>query len=216
MKERPILFSEPMVRAILDGRKTMTRRVVKPQPKFEFNDVRLAYGGVRNIPDCPYFKEPGDRLWVREAWRPLWDDADKPGGLGDCVQYRADMSKRKPLLKDIGFDDGMKFDEMCDESCHEPRWRPSIHMPRWASRIALEIVSVKVERVQDISEEAAISEGVIPNKTPITESDGSQHMAYGYEYRYAFEKLWDTINAKRGFGWDINPWVWAISFKVVK
>jgi len=149
-------------------------------------------------------------LWVREAWRPLWDDADKPGGLGDCVQYRADMSKRKPLLKDIGFDDGMKFDEMCDESCPEPRWRPSIHMPRWARRITLEVTGIRVERVQDISVADCIAEGIAPVRKLCPGFNGYEHGEI-----IDFRCLWDSINAARGYGWKVNPWVWVISFRRV-
>ena len=206
MTERPILFSGPMVRAILDGRKMMTRRVHKVQPndppstfsyKWDGEHWRGfidagKYAGWCDTPwmDCPY-GETGDRLWVRETWGMCAAHPDCDG-----VYFRADTSDNK----------GAKVD----------KWRPSIFMPRSLSRITLEITGVKVERVQDISEADAISEGVTPPSTPITEPDGSRHMAWGYEYRYGFEKLWDSINAKRGYGWDVNPWVWAISFRRIK
>lgn len=242
MNEHPVLFSTSMIKAIIEGNKSQTRRVVKGVDSSVEHLLPFARGNTRRMCGhdagpfikCPY-GVPGDRLWVREAWRPLWDDADKPGGLGDCVQYRADMSKRKPLLKDIGFDDGMKFDEMCDESCPEPRWRPSIHMPRWASRITLEITGIKVERVKDISEADARAEGVEPNcpdrvtdltcpSKPCESCDCRneyRHYLRGdedfpaFSARESFESLWDSINAARGYGWDVNPWVWCVSFRRV-
>jgi hypothetical protein len=92
------------------------------------------------------------------------------------------------------------------------KWRPSIFMPRWASRITLEIVSVKVERVQEISKEDAIAEGV-----EAVMVDGHKYgLQTGNDYKWAFNQLWDSINAKRGYGWDVNPWVWAVTFKRVK
>ena len=137
-KERPILCSAPDVMAILDGRKTQTRRIMKPQPNRTWPDEvtpHWSVGGNRTLPGasnplrCPY-GVPGDRLWVREAWR-LPDGAPK-----GWVDYRADDTR-----------DGFK-------------WKPSIHMPRWASRITLEVTDVRVERLQDISEADAMAEGV--------------------------------------------------------
>lgn len=173
MKERPILFSAPMVRALLDGRKTQTRRVVKPQPTATREEAIRTYGkggtfileagffGVR----CPY-GQLGDRLWVRETW----------GACAGSPVYRADDNATCP-------DGG--------------RWKPSIHMPRWASRITLEVTGVRVERLQDISEEDAIAEGV-------PEQRGDP---------WAFQCLWDSINgARERCSWAANPWVWAITF----
>lgn len=223
MTSRPILFSIPMVREILDERKTMTRRVVKlpvnmlPNPSlFLIDPGGTIFGPGPYIKTwrsedgedimnerirCPY-GYPGDRLWVRETWRPLWDDIDVPGGLGDCVQYRADMAKRKPPLN-ISEDEGYRFDDMCVAGCTDPKWKPSIHMPRWASRITLEVVSVKVERVADISPADCRKEGV-----GICLNDIGA--------RYAFGQLWNQINEKRGYGWYVNPWVWVIEFRRVK
>lgn len=176
MKERPIILSAEMVRAILAGRKTQTRRVIteRYQQCLSPEDEPEAF-----LEFCPY-GQPGDRLWVRETWG--W--FSKQFEWGDCrgVSYKAD-------------------------NAFAPKYqtfRPSIHMPRWASRITLEIVSVRVERVQDISEEDAKAEGVIPLE-PRTGL-----------YRCEFERVWDSINAKRGCGWNSNPWVWAIMFKRVQ
>lgn len=185
MKERPILFSGEMVRAILEGRKTMTRRVIKPQPAGEW----AAPGKTA----CPY-GQPGDRLWVRETWRKTnWTDEPNRGEWR--VFWRATEK---------------------EDSRNNGLWRPSIHMPRWASRILLEVVSVRVERVQDISEEDARAEGVEwQNERPcwvnyLDREDWSPTA------RDSFRTLWDSINAKRGYGWDANPWVWVVEFKKIE
>jgi len=180
MKERPILFSAPMVRAILAGQKTQTRRVMKklPPQKFgcshsikdcifgkgwSFNDARgnCACDGVR----CPY-GEPGDRLWVRETWA---------HAIGGGFHYKADY----------GHSDWL--------------WKPSIHMPRRASRITLEVAGVRVERLQDISEADAYAEGV-------------EATEYGqFPAPSAFKYLWESINGPES--WISNPWVWVVEFK---
>lgn len=213
-KERPILFSGEMVRAILAGRKTQTRRVVKPaQTKPKIASLRVqAWIIDGEWFSCPY-GQAGDRLWVRETWRklacPRHDEGQPPGALCLCnqVQCRADG------------DDGGK-------------WRPSIFMPRWASRITLEITGVRLERVQDLSEADAIAEGMPadddwPNWVPCPQCQGrgvyagvGNYSGY-YEYdcdkcnthRKQFRHAWDSINAERGYRWDVNPWVWVISFK---
>jgi len=204
MKERPILFNSEMVRAILEGRKTQTRRVVKPQPGdfqrvVRSRDSLSGWGyarmisGVQNI-TCPY-GQPGDRLWVREGFRLIsqlgpetWDTFLHP-------QYKSDM----------------KIGHICSimREFYKPGWKPSIHMPRWASRITLEITDVRVERVQDITDEDIMAEGFGYNQL---RDDG--RMKNGFPIIDGFADLWDSINAKRGYSWDLNPWVWAISFKV--
>lgn len=189
-KERPILFNAPMVRAILAGRKRQTRRVVKPQPSpgllSDYAEIREKRGSMRTdaqmLSDClpcP-FGQPGEKLWVRETFGHFErNDTLKPGNK---IYYRADGE--------------------CLEL--EP-WRPSIHMPRWASRIALEITSVRVERLQDISEADAIAEG-----TP-----GGHGAIQGYGYNASpcehYRALWESINGPGS--WDANPWVWVIEFK---
>lgn len=183
MKERPILFSAPMVRAILEGRKTQTRRVVKPPKWSDADEIFFIGNDSIAVPDddhadyfiaCPY-GQPGDRLWVRETF------ADEAGGtrrfLGEHIFYRAD--DWQPLVD---------------------RWTPSIHMPRWASRITLEVTAVSVERLQDISESDCCAEGC---GSPITRDlKKPQFMA-----------LWESINGPDS--WDANPWVWVVEFKVL-
>lgn len=167
MKEKPIIFSTEMVRAILDGRKTQTRRVIKDKYiKSRWHDAE----GEHILAVCPY--EAGDRLWVRETWVPSFH------GL-DCL-YKAD--------------------EASNELFPVNKWKPSIHMPRWASRINLKITEVRAERINDISTEDCMAEGL------------EQRIPYE-GFRYRFRRLWDSINAKRGYSWESNPWVWVIEFK---
>ena len=210
MIEHPIIFSDEMVRAILDGRNTQTRRVLRPQPP-QIVDLEPWYngylggwqwrvmGGMEPAPVndsyCPY-GTPGERLWVRETWFPLQDPNTcwKEGSKPDVV-YRADHPQDEVTREDwasIGVD----------------RWRPSIHMPRWASRITLEVTAVRVERVQGISEEDAWAEG-------FSDPDGANR-GYLDRARYWFHMLWDSINGKRpGCGWADNPWVWIVEFRRV-
>ena len=187
MKERPILFSAPMVRALLAGTKTQTRRIIKPQHLAFFNQdaaAMLSYWNERPLP----YGQTGDRLWVRETFGHFERNQHfKPG----CnVYYRADGN--------------------CLEL--EP-WRPSIHMPRWASRITLEITSVRVERLQDISEADAIAEGCTQNHNGYYW--GGPHPVSGLKQlataKGAYQDLWESINGPDS--WAANPWVWAIEFK---
>lgn len=232
MKERPIIFSDKMAQGIGDGRKTQTRRVVKPQPVLRDGDDSCwswRYGeknppqlsrwfDVESFGDtlsryCPY-GQPGDRLWVRETWVEIEH--------GRNAAYRADT--KEPFLSQI-------------------KWSPSIFMPRWASRITLEVVSVRVERLQGISESDAIAEGVgvyggyaglaaigagllAANPKLLRRGFLKGFMAAGLwtvnhkfadvptSQRGAFAALWDTTNASRGYVWNLNPWVWVIGFKL--
>jgi hypothetical protein len=179
IKERPILFSSEMVRAILEGRKTQTRRICEVALSRGFYQA-YATGAV-----CPY-GQPGDRLWVREAWACI-EGEDSEGYI-----YRADWHERR------------------DRSFLSPDWRPSIRMPRRISRITLEIQSVRVERLHRIGEESARGEGVEPEWVVSVERGTSYQ-----SYCAAFVRLWDKINAKRGYPWESNPWVWVIEFRRV-
>ena len=190
MKERPILFSGPMVRAILDGRKTQTRRPVKPQPIPFGLDNRpwMPVGGVHQDRWLCPIGQPGDRLWVRETWRQF--DA----GI-ECACYDECFCRRhrgKPIYR-----------ADCDS---EDKWRPSIHMPRWASRITLEITRVWVERVQDITEEDAKAEGCCGGHSSIP------GYAFSATPREHFRHIWQSIYGT----WDANPWVWAVEFRRTK
>ena len=198
MKERPILFSAPMVRALLDGSKSQTRRAVKLRngqymPPSERADVN---GWRQMLRACPY-GQPGDRLWVREshAFTDLGDGTP-------VVAYRADASQiaiGRATPKD---DDFLIPSFSFSEAVAVDRWRPSIHMPRWASRITLEITCVRVERLVDISEADAKAEGVPELENPMLDC------------RDGYFDLWVSIN---GLGsWEANPWVWVIKFRRVE
>jgi hypothetical protein len=206
MKERPILFSAPMVRAILDGSKTQTRRIVKPQFASDAVPAEMcaetaegwqtighsgmwwcdAAGCADDAIRCPY-GIPGDRLWVRETFAEFIDYDLIDGRsveLGRDFVYRADGEDQK----------------------RHTAWRPSIHMPRAASRIDLEITGVRVERLQDISEADAVAEGV----EPFINSDGDMIETATTMY----ERLWEQINGAGS--WEANPWVWVVEFKRTK
>lgn len=199
MKEKPIMMCGDMVRATLRevDPKTQTRRVIKPQPNEAWTvqgprviEGFYADGDCKSDLRCPY-GQPGDRLWVRETWA---HETDFGTATGKAL-YRADGDNRETEC-------GMPTD----------KWRPSIYMPRWASRITLEIVGVRVERVQDITEYDAMAEGI-----DAEHADGLGFVAIGPNgYRpfvTAFRELWDSINAKRGYGWSVNPFVWVVEFK---
>jgi len=203
MKERPILFSGEMVRAILDGRKTQTRRIVKPGwiPLVE-EVLRVNGKWVFDVLEGELkspFGRPGDHLWVRET-------AGSTKGNGITTVYRADGVK-----DDSGERTGWWFG---DRFIHgEFGWIPSIHMPRSKSRITLEITDVRVERLQEISEADAKAEGIDPQwpyKVEMVEDGDSVTRAQ-------FSDLWDSVYEYDGpRGWDANPWVWVIDFKKIE
>lgn len=211
MAEKPILFSAPMVRAILDGSKTQTRRVVKgmaldwlENAKFTPNYVALPENNMCHLGRI------GDRLWVRENFQPLladektWDDmphVNYKTGEGYTVSYPATDG----IVEFVNADDEIK-DSVT----------PSIHMPRWASRITLEITGVRVERLQDISEEDAKAEGCKAIEGckwhTFEEADAGIPM-HEHTARDAFGALWESINGEES--WAANPWVWVIEFRRV-
>jgi hypothetical protein len=217
MKERPILFSAPMVRAILDGRKTMTRRVVKPQPIKQHYIAYVPGGAAYNCAanegqfevmtryathvktlECPY-GVPGDRLWVRETWATdLHLDQFAPSTFRPCDNFR-----KLPAI--------LHAADVREKLNTWGKWRSARFMPRWASRITLEITAVRVERVQEITEVDAIAEGCNRKVQYVSETDfvGSQCR------KHDFANLWNDINLKRGFGWAVNPWVWVVEFRRV-
>jgi hypothetical protein len=249
MKERPILFSAPMIRAILGNRKDVTRRIIKPQPTRVVSDwqsdaepgdvvlyrgwpTRLVESRGRNkaaagelTPQrilCPHGK-PGDLLWVKETWQAIHVCVDPETGYGDDII----------VCKSIPKDDGGEYNDLydaqikpywsvvyaaTDPSANDHKddrgfsWRPSIFMPRWASRITLELVDVRVERLQDITEEDAIREGVDPwpfnPDQPLTTGE----RAGDSPYRSGYALLWDEINEDRAT-WKSNPYVWREEFR---
>lgn len=192
MAEYPILFSGDMVKAILDGHKSQTRRIVKGKwlPLVE-EVLRVNGKWVWSTVDydltTPY-GQVGDRLWVRETWEMdcYGDNWNEPYQCD--VLYRADGEK---LMS------------------HQ-RWKPSIHMPRWASRIDLEVTGIRVERLQAMTEEDAEAEGFCWSAT------GPWDNYDVISAQEQFGTLWDTLNAKRGYSWQSNPWVWVIEFKQVE
>lgn len=207
MKERQIPFSGAMVRAILDGRKTQTRRIVMPQPKVSAAGNLIGewlsrpLGGLLLpkpqdiVIHCPY-GQPGDRLWVREAWRTTGD-----GGRCDDTPPR-DLQPHRVWYEADG---AAPADECVG------KYRPSMFMPRWASRVTLEVIGVRVERLQSISEADAIAEGI--EQTPDGFSvDGGRHF-HAASARMSYASLWDSLNDARGYAWDGNPWVWVVEFK---
>lgn len=202
-KERPILFSGPMVRAIREGRNTQTRRIIKPQPAFEFHGVPfLKVHGIGEKPNaikCPY-GQPGDRLWVRETWG-LMCYHDPTDWMRESIVGIPESELRERYLVEHAANWNLP-----SESAY---WRPSIHMPRWASRIMLEIVSVRAERLRDISKEDAKAKGVIESYRPSIDP-----MGLANNYTVEFFKLWESINGPGS--WDLNPWVWVVEFKEVK
>lgn len=221
--ERPILFKGRLVRAILEGRKTQTRRIVK------LDDETLAFfGGADHLqwrsgpghsgvgwycasdeyPDegsdfyrCPFGRR-GDRLWVKETFCPV---DDREHGGEQWIDYRATpkYSEEHPAGWDNAPDDPEAL-----------KWKPSIYMPRAASRIDLEVTNVRVERLQAITELDALAEGAI-GATVQSSLDGVKGQYVVGSARDEFSNLWDTINAKRA-PWKENPWVWVIDFKRIR
>lgn len=210
--EKPALFSTEMVRAILEGRKRMTRRPLNkkhypvdsyvdlsgavPEIRGKYQFLRLKNGHEYGPVTAPCF--PGDTLWTRETWyyeEHMHDltagEPDLPGGrYSHRYVYKA-SNPDYPVNVGVG----------------EHGWKPSIHMPRAAARIFLKVKSVRVERLQDITEDDCEDEGMYPPYACRSES------GYRFEMRTQFKELWDSIYAKRGYGWDTSPWVWVIEFE---
>ncbi len=217
MKARPILFSAPMVRAMLDVRKTQTRRAIKlPRWAEEVNeDNEFELDGEPEWPhaiarktgclsaiECPY-GEPGDLLWVRETFQPIFangfDQDSDP-----YPNYKTGFGYKVNYVADNGRIEWMDGDDEITARCS-----PAIHMPRWASRLTLRITEVRVQRLQEISEDDAGSEGC-----PIPFEKRRQYADRNDTAVAWFCGLWNTINGPDS--WDANPWVWALSFEVIK
>lgn len=225
MRERPIIFNADMVRAVLDGRKTQTRRITRVQPdsaefesrfiidstkRSEIGKWCWAEPGVFVNPrrsalfPCP-FGEIGDCLWVRETFRVHSRATDVATLLYKASEQQSwtQQTHRVPI-----------------EKCHKPavvdKWTPSIHMPRWASRIALEITGVRVERLNSINEHDAAAEGVPPAGDLLPDYPGTYLTPKGdfATAEVAFQRLWQSIYGEDS--WQANPWVWVIEFKRVE
>lgn len=204
VKERPILFNGDMVRAILSGRKTQTRRAVKGAVLFadmasELQEHRELLGWDELIPGylippCP-FGQPGDRLWVRETTVRV-EEYGYVGPVHVASQAGQDI---------INWGLAPAPDDCTEVEPHEIKLRPAIHMPRSMCRIVLEITSVRVDRLQAITEADALAEGVDP-AGPVGYIPASERMGRA---RYQFANLWDAI----GGDWSANPWVWVVEFK---
>jgi len=221
-----------MVRAILDGQKSQTRRVVReikqpgdtryamslpPDEAYLLADNKTwrfdARGGVSryDVP-CPY-GQPCDRLWVRETWRlspdacEAWPEDEKP--CRGFIDYRADGSSLERHAPDFAAIERLTIgrDPEWDWDSPPHSWRSSIHMPRWASRITLEITGIRVERLQEISADDAIAEGIHLNL------DEAGNTPWPSVAIAKYRELWDSINARRGHSWESNPWVWVIEFR---
>jgi hypothetical protein len=202
---KPIIFSTPMVQAILDGKKTQTRRVIKPQPDGEIKaNIPYEFYGTKTeriFTDTKAYLAPcsvGDILWVRETWCTHEDMADvfenqlRPGYYYKANEIGKEWVNDREIVK----------------------WRPSIHMPREAARIFLRATNVRVERLQEITEEDAIAEGVgDPYDYQSPEYYDQPHMRGLEINKSAFAGLWDSLNEKRGYGWRTNPWIWVIEFE---
>jgi len=242
MTEHPILFTSPMVRAILDGHKTQTRRVIKPQPVIGHNG-RVCYW--RKGYDVPELGEPigefqsrarylapygsiGDLLWVRETW---WDFGNHylPSYSSDRENaYWVGLKDGDPIKPQYAADGEPRFYDCIGqwivETNEEHRlagrmhWRkwPSIFMPKWACRLWLKVKNVRVERVQEISDADVQAEGIMERGTwreEIYDDEGRPNGGW-LNWQETFEVVWDSINAKRkGCAWDDNPWVWVIEFE---
>lgn len=205
MKERPIIFSGDSIRAILADRKTQTRRVIKGQ------SLTVEAGRAFH---CPH-GQPGDTLWVRETW----GDVTRAFQTHDCdepkvIAFRADEGV-------YATESMRRLEAMTDSGIVCTRWRSPLFLPRWASRLMLKIVSVRIERVREISREDCLAEGV---RIPVSGEEG-QPAAHGTDatqeqaeiwLRAHYASLWDSLNHKRGYGWNTNPWVWVLEFRQTK
>ncbi|MEQ9830587.1 hypothetical protein [Pectobacterium versatile] len=204
MKERPIIFNGDMVRAILDGRKTQTRRMVKPTPDYpQILETRLAESGCvfavhanrhhasegRFRWDCP-FGQPGDRLWVREAFRVMGKATDVARLMYKASERNSFTESTRTVPVDV-----------CTKQSSQ-KWTPSIHMPRWASRITLEITDVRVEKLKHIPRDGIIAEGYPVERA----TDGGYYDPFLW-----YRDLWESIYGAGS--WQTNPWIWVIEFK---
>ncbi len=224
-KEKPILFNTEMVRAVLDGRKTQTRRVIKTDISnalsakvafSEYGEKSVRWDALMDDKDdfyyrrfrCPYGKV-GDRLWVRESW------ADVTGAFEDADDMRDVAFKADDSVWNC-YGQMVYLEKLGDSGIFVDKWKPSIHMPKWASRITLEITDIRVERIQDITETDAEAEGIEcfdpENDQAVCRMPGTDKWDWNFATD-VFRELWDSINEKRGYSLESNPFVWVIEFK---
>lgn len=241
MKERGIIFNSEMVRAILDGRKTQTRRIINPQPELTQKSGFKWKGGLfgagsddretnRNFAHkkCPFGKV-GDRLWVRETFALLgnedgvcvdWNDNILKAGEEQAARiYKASCEQKDGDYGLWSIPDDADWKPHTDNHKYDGTWTPSIHMPRWASRITLEITDVRVEHLQDISDQDALAEGIVTGRYGNDDNwrEGFYLPNSNQPYqtaKAAFCALWQSIYGVDSF--YENPWVWVIEFKKVK
>ncbi|EMB9098500.1 hypothetical protein VAK37_004380 [Escherichia coli] len=219
VKERGMIFNDEMVRAILGGNKTQTRRIV--EEKF----YGRAVAAELLAKHCPY-GQPGDRIWVREAWAILgnedgcsvdWNDNLCLGDEKNAARiYRASCEQKPGDYGLWSIPDDADWKPHTVNEKFEGGWRPSIHMPRWASRILLEITNVRVERLNDISECDARDEGVPPAGSLLPDHPGTFLTPKGdfAMAKVAFQRLWESIYGEES--WNANPWVWVIEFERIQ
>jgi hypothetical protein len=205
---KPILFSTPMVKAILDGKKTQTRRVIKIDDAPE--NWKISIAGTSIVRTEPYdVKLPryaaGDILWVRETWQIGYKE-DNPCDINTWTPLQACVpchrSGECTLIESHPYQYLYKASPETHENYDVLTWRPSIHMPREAARLFLRVKNVRVERLQDISYDDCLQEGMHDYGTDV-------------DTLGAFQDLWQKLNAKRGYGWDTNPWVWVYEFEKI-
>ncbi|SPF51178.1 conserved hypothetical protein [Candidatus Desulfosporosinus infrequens] len=214
IKEKPIIFSSESINAILEGRKTQTRRVVKYQPPENYHIIGRITSSTNSKNEgcvcwesdngrvshyCKIPRDVGDILWVRETWSQLDMDYRVVTGKLDIddfegcpIVYRAD-----------------------DNPEHFNYWRPSIYMPRKAARLFLKVTNIRAERLQIITEEDARSEGCIDFHDKIGDGKFDDVAEFDLTARDAFSELWDNLNKKRGYGWGLNPWVYVLEFEKI-
>lgn len=216
MRERGIIFSGEMVKALLDGRKTQTRRLLKLPAGCELDGVtKVACGnevychapgekvGQRIL---PWRYVPGERLWVRETWAPVERKEDNVDG----IRFRADDA----FVRIKNTRQAAERWVVAANNDHSGRWRSPLYMPRWASRITLQVDSVRVERLRDITEEDARAEGVETGKMQPAVINGERGQVMIFDPRKAYAVLWDQLHGQGSFA--TNPWVWVVSFRRVE
>lgn len=230
MKERPILFSAPMVRALLNGSKTQTRRVVQ-WPVLGPSDgwKRRVYGPDNDLDEVAKlsrYGRAGDRLWVRETWYcdhcferdyELTTNSGRVGPRRDPDKAACEAEWREQMYFRADGEASDQFEQL-DHGTGRI-WHPSIHMPRWASRITLEVTGVRVEHLQFIRADDVVAEGIPVPPCDFTIFDSPDRLMQERDNyaRELFSKLWDSINGTRpGCAWSANPWVWVVSFRRIQ